>query len=93
MHNYLHLYIYEYYCYCELQSLNIFLEMLCGINDIDTILVRVRLSILENEMAYNREMDKMLVAFKKRALWPDYFLMDDKSLIEQTLSKCKQEFV
>jgi len=40
-------------------------------------------------MAYNREMDKMLVAFKKRALWPDYFLMDDKSLIEQTLSKCE----
>ncbi|KAL4120630.1 hypothetical protein QTP88_013288 [Uroleucon formosanum] len=65
-------------------------EMLCGINDIDAILVRVRLSILENEMAYNREMDKMLVAFKKRALWPDYFLMDDKSLIEQTLSKLKE---
>lgn len=65
--------------------------MLCGINDIDAILVRVRLSILENEMAYNREMDKMLIAFKKRALWPDYFLMDDKSLIEQTLSKCENE--
>jgi len=42
-------------------------------------------------MAYNREMDKMLIAFKKRALWPDYFLMDDKSLIEQTLSKCENE--
>lgn len=56
-------------------------------DDIDAILIKVRMSILENEMAYNREMEKMLVAFKKRALWPDYFLMDDKSLIEQTLSK------
>lgn len=61
--------------------------MLCGIDDIDAILIRVRMSILENEMAYNKEMEKMLIAFKKRALWPDYFLMDDKSLIEQTLSK------
>lgn len=50
------------------------------------------MSILENEMAYNREMEKMLVAFKKRALWPDYFLMDDKSLIEQTLSKRERYF-
>lgn len=58
-------------------------------DDMNAILVKVRISILENEMAYNKEMDKMLVAFKKRALWPDYFLMDDKSLIEQTLSKCK----
>lgn len=66
-----------------------FLEILCGIDDIDAILVKVRISILENEMAYNREMEKMLVTFKKRALWPDYFLMDDKSLIEQTLSKCR----
>ncbi|XP_025415401.1 uncharacterized protein LOC112687074 [Sipha flava] len=65
-------------------------ETLCGVDDLDAILVRVRISILENEMAYNREMDKMLVAFKKRALWPDYFLMDDKSLIEQTLSKLKE---
>ncbi|VVC33206.1 Hypothetical protein CINCED_3A008462 [Cinara cedri] len=65
-------------------------EILCGIDDIDAILVRVRISILENEMAYNKEMEKMLVAFKKRALWPDYFLTDDKSLIEQTLSKLKE---
>lgn len=65
----------------------IYIEILCGIDDIDAILVRVRISILENEMAYNKEMEKMLVAFKKRALWPDYFLTDDKSLIEQTLSK------
>lgn len=68
------------------------LEILCGIDDIDAILVKVRMSILENEMAYNREMEKMLVAFKKRALWPDYFLMDDKSLIEQTLSKRERYF-
>lgn len=64
--------------------------MLCGVDDVDAILIRVRISILENEMAYNREMEKMLVAFKKRALWPDYFLMDDKSLIEQTLAKRKR---
>lgn len=67
-------------------------EILCGIDDIDAILVKVRMSILENEMAYNSEMEKMLVAFKKRALWPDYFLMDDKSLIEQTLSKRERHF-
>lgn len=67
-------------------------EMLCGVDDVDAILIRVRISILENEMAYNREMEKMLVAFKKRALWPDYFLMDDKSLIEQTLAKRKRTF-
>lgn len=72
--------------------MNFSLEILCGIDDIDAILVKVRMSILENEMAYNREMEKMLVAFKKRALWPDYFLMDDKSLIEQTLSKRKRYF-
>lgn len=57
----------------------------------EAILIKVRISILENEMAYNKEMEKMLVAFKKRALWPDYFLMDDKSLIEQTLSKREYE--
>ncbi|XP_050544787.1 uncharacterized protein LOC126907496 [Daktulosphaira vitifoliae] len=65
-------------------------EVLCEMNDIEAILIKARINILENEMIYNKEMDKMLAAFKKRALWPDYFLMDDKSLIEQTLCKLKE---